>query len=399
VARFLTGAASSPPVAGATYNRDARPRVTTTESRVNAPTFLFTGGGSGGHLFPGIAVAEELRRREPAARIVFVGSQREVERRIVEAHGLEHRTLPVEPSTALWRNPFRFAWRYWRATLEARRLLDELGPRIVVGLGGFASVPVVREAFAARVPIVLLEQNAVPGRATRWLAKRASAICTSFEETPDLPLRAVVETTGNPVRGAIAALHEIDGPEPTPDRRRVLLVLGGSQGAVAVNDVVLAVTAALGRSLAEWRIVHQTGEADAERVRSAYERVGLDAVVEPFFEDLVPWYRTASLAIARAGATTLAELACAGVPAVLIPYAGAIHDHQTRNAELFHRAGAALHVPQGEIEATARLVLGTIQPLLLDPEQLESRRRAMQALAWPDAAARVADVIERVRWR
>lgn len=360
-------------------------------------TYLFAGGGSGGHLFPGIAVAEELRRRDPAARCLFVGSDREIERRIVEENGLEHRALPVQPSTSVWRNPFRFAWTYWKSTREARKLLDLETPKAVIGLGGFASVPVARTARAGGYPLVLLEQNTVPGRASRWLAKRATAVCTSFEQTErDLPAGSTVEMTGNPVRRSIAELHDRpDGHEPP-----VLLVLGGSQGAVAVNDAVLLAVGHLGARLSGWRIVHQTGERDVDRVRALYERLGVEATVEAFFTDLVPWYRTATVAVARAGATSLAELACAGVPTILVPYPGAIHDHQTRNAAVYARAAAAWFVPQADDpRATAGGLVVGIEEALSQPSALRSRRLAMQSLAWPHAAEAVVDVIEKACWR
>lgn len=365
---------------------------------MTVPTYLFAGGGSGGHLMPGLAVVEELVRREPAARIVFAGSEREIERRILASHDLEHRPLSVETSAMLQRNPLRFAWRYWCARREAGRILLEVNPQVVIGLGGFASVPVVVAANRRGIPVVLLEQNTVPGRATRWLAKRAAAICTSFDETATmLPSTTRIERTGNPVRRAIAELHDNAAVRSTP----TLLVLGGSQGATAVNEAAVESAKRLGTKLDEWRIVHQTGPRDEDRVRAAYEELGLNFVVDSFFEDLVPHYRSASLAIARAGATSLAELACAGIPSVTIPYPGAIHDHQARNAEHYVNAGAAWLVPQSaDINATASGIIEVMEPLLGQPvELLAPRRECMKQLATPDAAGRVADVVEGVRWR
>ncbi len=365
---------------------------------MTGPTILFAGGGTGGHLFPGIAVAEEVRRRHPDARIVFSGSEREVERRILESHGYAHRPLPVEPSTTLRSNPLKFLYRYWLSTLDARRLLDEIAPRVVVGLGGFASVPIVRTAASSRHPVVLLEQNTVPGRATRWLASRASVVCTSFDQTEAiLPKGVTVEVTGNPVRRHIAECpanaERRDHGEPT------LLVLGGSQGATAVNDAVLA-TLPMVPPLAGWRVVHQTGHRDLDRIRSAYTSLGVNAVVEPFFDDLLPHYRTATCCITRAGATSLAELACVGTPFITIPYPGSIHDHQLRNAEFYRdHADQPVVAQSSSADVTAGTLARELERLVDGPtEERESRRDRLRRLARPDAAARVADVIERVRW-
>ena len=180
------------------------------------PTFVFAGGGTGGHLFPGIAVAEELRRRNPSTRIVFVGSTRAIELSIVAEHRLEHRMLTVEPLPQLRRNPLRFAFRNWQAWRGAIRLLKELRPTAVIGLGGFASAPLVWAASRHRIPVVLLEQNVIPGRTTRWLSRFADQVCVSFAETrPRLARARSVIVTGNPVRAEIAALHDRQPAERT----------------------------------------------------------------------------------------------------------------------------------------------------------------------------------------
>jgi len=347
-----------------------------------SPTFLFAGGGTGGHLFPGIAVAEELLARIPNAQILFAGSERDVEAAIVKAAGFRHVALPSPPSTMLRRHPLRFAMQYLKACREARRIVAETRPAAVVGLGGFASVPLVTAADKLHLPIVLLEQNAVAGRATRRLAKLADVVCHTFASAvPRGRAGSNAVVTGNPVRAAIAGL----GEAPT------LLVLGGSQGSTAVNDAVLVAAERLRDRLREWEIVHQCGPHDGDRIVAAYRGLELAHVVQPFFDDLPQRYRSAGIAVSRAGATTLAELACAGIPAVLMPYPHAVHNHQLRNAEAFAAAGAACIVrQQRSAEESGQQLAAALQPLLCNAGLRRRCAAAMRRLAVPDAAANVA---------
>ena len=355
--------------------------------------FIFAGGGTGGHLFPGIAVAEELLHCRPAARAVFVGSHRQVERRIVCEAGFEHFALPVESTALLKRNPLRFAWNNWRACRSAGRLLDDLRPRAVVGLGGFASVPVVRAAAKVGVRSVLLEQNAIPGRATRFLARRASSVCLSFAGSAEhLPRSIDSVLTGNPVRAEIANLfHDSEGR--TEGRHATILVLGGSQGARAVNDAALAAFFALKEPLVSGgvQLVHQTGADDVERVREQYREVGLDATVAPFFHNMPQLYRRASLVVSRAGATTLAEIACARLPSILIPFPNSVRGHQRHNALAFTHSGAAELIDQGN-QCDSRLA-EVVERLLRSPADLDAMSAAAAALALPDAVSAVVDCL------
>jgi UDP-N-acetylglucosamine--N-acetylmuramyl-(pentapeptide) pyrophosphoryl-undecaprenol N-acetylglucosamine transferase len=238
------------------------------------------------------------------------------------------------------------------------------------------------------VPVVLLEQNATPGRATWWLARRADAVCVSFEETAGrLPRGVRCVVTGNPVRTEIAELAALERPAGPP---RSLLVLGGSQGGHALNAAVLHWAARQNAVLADWRIVHQTGERDCPPVRQRYAELRLPADVQPFLADMAAAYRGADVVISRAGATTLAELACAGLPAVLVPYPHAAADHQRGNAEVFVQFGAAELVPeQPRTEDTAAHLETVFQELLRDPERCSTMSAAMRSLARPHAAAAV----------
>jgi UDP-N-acetylglucosamine--N-acetylmuramyl-(pentapeptide) pyrophosphoryl-undecaprenol N-acetylglucosamine transferase len=265
----------------------------------------------------------------------------------------------------------------------------------VIGLGGFASVPTVLAATHRRIPTLILEQNAIPGRATRFLAGRVAAVCTAFKETAGrLPTSARVEDTGNPVRAAIAALSRNEsGPAvPVPP---ILLVLGGSQGAESLNEAVVAMLVKQLPQLAGWRIVHQAGAAQYEQVADACRAARFDHVVRPFFENISDWYSRTTLAVSRAGATTLAELACAGCPAILIPYPHAADNHQLANARVFEAAGAATVIQHGQFASeTAGWLATTISTLAGDESRRAVMRQAMRSLARPDAARNVVAVLQ-----
>jgi len=295
----------------------------------------------------------------------------------------------------MWRNPMRFARQMWKSARVARRLLPSCGASLVVGLGGFASVPVVWAARLCQVPRILLEQNAVPGRATSWLCRRADLTCLGFADAAHrLPegIRSLV--TGNPVRYEIASLAQ--APLATESKRK-LLVLGGSQGSLVLNDAFLACVERRPREFAGWTIVHQTGPRDLERVRQRYRSLGIEACVAPFFDDLVEHYQQAAFCVARAGALTLSELACAGVPALLLPYRKAIRNHQRLNAFAFEHVGAARVVRQSRDREKTVTNLHEQLSLLLSDGSLRGRMaRAIRSLARPDAASLVADEVLRL---
>ncbi len=360
-------------------------------------TYIFAGGGTGGHLFPGIAVARELLRREPDARLLFVGSDKDLELSILVRNRFEHRALPVESLGTLKRRPVFFVTRNWRAWNVARRLIRDERPSVVIGLGGYASAPVVWAANRAGVPVVLLEQNVIPGRTTRWLARSAAVVCVSFPEASGrLPNKTRIEVTGNPVRREIADLHA-NRPAQNTGQQRELLVLGGSQGADSLNEAVTTAASLLRDELSAWRIVHQAGPRQVEMIRAAYERLSLAATVEPFFDEMAERYRTASLVISRAGATTLAELTCCGLPMVLLPYPHAADDHQRANAKSLRDRGAAVIVEHhaNAVETAAELAI-RLQSLLADPIRRELMATAARSAACPEAAAAVADCIQSV---
>lgn len=367
---------------------------------------IFAGGGTGGHLFPGIAVARELLVREPDARVLFVGSQKPIEPEIVIGAGFEHVALPsVSPSL----RPTRIVsslLNNWRAYRQARTVIARERPSVVVGLGGFASVPPVLAAWQAGVPIILLEQNVVPGKATRWLSRFASVVCLPWPQAAiGLPRGVKTVVTGNPIRAEIATLADAIHEQHQPNAQTrasgempslalrvnleppTLLILGGSQGATSLNAAVLDALATLRAELTDWRIVHQTGAADLDTIRQRYAELSVTADVQPFIRDMAEQYRRANCVVSRAGATTLAELACAGLPALLVPLPTSAHDHQRLNAHLFADQSAALVVePTDSLPAALR-------QLLSDASLRVQLSQNLRVLARPRAAQAVADVI------
>ena len=340
-------------------------------------------------------MAAELQSRDPECHVVFVGSDRPLEQKLIAAAGYEHVALPVESSRTLLRNPFRFAWSNWRALREARQLIEREGPAGVVGLGGFASVPTVLAAARKNVPTILLEQNAIPGRATRLLCLRAGAVCSAFDGNENqLRSGARVAVTGNPVRQGISDLWQQSLAE-SESGPKTLLVLGGSQGAESLNEAVVTLLERKLRQLADWQIVHQTGQSQYAKIAESYRATECTAIVEPFFDDMPSRYASATLVVSRAGATTLAELACAGCPAILLPYPHAADNHQLANARVFEKAGAAIIVEhEANPATTADNLARAVAALAADAARQTAMQYAMRQLARPDASRRVVDVLQ-----
>ena len=348
---------------------------------MSAPRFTVMAGGTGGHIFPALAVARVLRER--GADVRWMGSAGGMEERLVPQGGFAIDAIRIGalrgkgPLAAL-AAPLNVT----RAVLQARALLRTQKPNAVLAFGGFASGPGGLAARTLGLPLIVHEQNRAPGLTNRVLARFARKVLTGFPGAFPPPAEAV----GNPVREAIAAL-------PEPQRRlhgrggaiRVL-VLGGSQGARGLN---LAVP----KALAGWmnlEIRHQCGEKLVDEARAAYAVSKLNARIEPFITDMADAYGWADLVISRAGASTLAELCAAGVASVLVPFPGAVDDHQARNAEYLANGGAALWLRQ--TDALADDLAETLKPLLGDRQRLLEMARAARELALPGAAERVATI-------
>ncbi|QDU36461.1 UDP-N-acetylglucosamine--N-acetylmuramyl-(pentapeptide) pyrophosphoryl-undecaprenol N-acetylglucosamine transferase MurG [Maioricimonas rarisocia] len=356
-------------------------------------SLVFASGGSGGHIFPAVAVAEAVRARNPRVMPVFAGSDRPIERAIAARHGYERFVLPAASLNTLWRTPRVFVRTQWDAYRQARAFLQQRQPAAVIGCGSFSGAPLVYAASRLGIPVILLEQNVIPGRATSWLSRRADAVCVSFVEScRKLPRKARTPVTGNPIRREIARLTERavhrTGERPT------LLILGGSQGARAVNNVVCSVGAKLRWLLEDWQVIHQTGWNDAPRICAAWRSLRIDAEVAPFFDDTASLYARADLVISRAGATTLAEVACAGLPSILVPYPHAARNHQVANALVFRNAGAATIVEQNQNRREfATDLMESLGGLLQDRDARFEMGESARSLARPNAAEEVVDVL------
>lgn len=361
---------------------------------------LIAGGGTGGHLFPGIAVAEEARRRGGEVR--FVGTARGLEARAVPAAGFPLETLDVTGLKRMGAAAFaKGLARLPRALWAARGILARCAPDAVLGVGGYASGPLVLAAALLRVPTAIQEQNSVPGFTNRALGRFVRRVFTAYDDAAAFFPARKVELVGNPIRAAFARAAPAAPTATAPSNDAAtapprVLVLGGSQGARAVNDAVLGAAAILRDRDALPAIVHQAGAADEVRCADRYRALGLGdrAITRGFIDDMPAAYAAADLVVARAGALTLAELAATARPAILIPLPTAADDHQTRNARACERAGAAVVLPQ--TGATPAALADTIAALLAAPTRLAAMRDAAARLARPDAAARICDALERL---
>src|SRR5438552_3312387 len=351
-----------------------------------APTSRIAAGGTGGHLFPGVAVADELKRRDAATRIVFVGTPRGLEGRLVPSAGYELELLPILPlkSVGLARMARGLVALPW-ALVEAARLVRRRRPAAVLGVGGYAGGPVVLMAALMGIPTVVLEPNARPGFTNRILRPFVRHAACSYEEARRaFGSKGVV--TGNPVRGGFARLAPKWHVPPL-----TLLAFGGSQGARIINRALVEALPRL-PGPDRLKVVHQTGPAARDEVAAAYKAAGRAAEVVAFLDDMEARFAVADLVLCRSGATTCAELTAAGKAAVLVPFARAADDHQTSNARALEAAGAARMIEEKDL-GPERLA-SVLSDLLQDPARLTAMEDAARRLARPDAAARVADLLE-----
>jgi UDP-N-acetylglucosamine--N-acetylmuramyl-(pentapeptide) pyrophosphoryl-undecaprenol N-acetylglucosamine transferase len=357
--------------------------VSAARKRGDGPVLILA-GGTGGHIFPGLSVAAALQAR--GVQVSWLGADGGMETRLVPQHGIAIDTIAVKGLrgkgvATLLSAPLRVL----SAVRAAMRVIATRGPRAVISFGGYAAGPGGIAARLSGVPLVVHEQNRAPGMTNRVLARFARKVLTGFPQT----FRGIdAETVGNPVRTEITALAPPAQRFATRNGALRLLVLGGSQGARALN---LAVPRALAALKGQVEVRHQCGERLREEAERAYADAGVAATVEPFIADMAAAYAGADLVVCRAGALTLAELCAAGVGSILVPFPQAVDDHQTRNAEYLVEHGAALLLPQGERLAEA--LQAALATLAADPPARLALAVAARALATPDAAARVADAV------
>lgn len=345
---------------------------------------LMAAGGTGGHIFPALAVADALRELDPRAQISFVGTSYGLEGRLVPAHGYPIDMIHVRylKGVKLWKLPQRVlglsrsAWESWR-------LLRRLKPAMVIGAGGYVSGPVTGIASLCRIPTAIMEQNAIPGLTNRLLMPFVKRVFTSFEDSPYAYPQEKLRYYGNPIRSM-----EVETPDaPREDGKLHVLVFGGSQGAQSLNEHVPRVLAELSGAK-DIFVRHQCGRNREEDTRARYEGFGGRADVVEFIEGMPGAYRWADLVICRSGATTVAELKAAGKPSLLVPFPRAAHNHQEKNAQALVDVGAARIVLDADLAGTT--LREQIEGLLSDPTALQEMRDAALAHAQPDAARDVA---------
>lgn len=343
---------------------------------------IVAGGGTGGHLFPGLAVAEAAAAQ--GASILFVGSSTGIEARVVPQTRFPFRAIPIHGLRGRgWRGLAQLAWQLPTGVVRAWRIIGAFRSDVVLGVGGYASFPVVAAAWLRGVPSVLLEQNARPGWANRVLCRLAIRVCTTFAESNRYFPPAKVALTGNPVRTfAPAAATEKQG--------FTVMAFGGSQGAHRINEAFYEAAPLLRDAIAGLHVIHQTGAADHERLQARYRDLGIAAEVRPFIDDMGAAYGRADLVVCRAGATTVAELTALGKPAILIPYPFAADDHQRANARVLAERDAGTLILDREL--TGERLASAIIELAEDRARLTAMGAAARRLAAPDSAARVVRV-------
>jgi UDP-N-acetylglucosamine--N-acetylmuramyl-(pentapeptide) pyrophosphoryl-undecaprenol N-acetylglucosamine transferase len=351
---------------------------------------ILAGGGTGGHVIPALAIANQLKKSY-GAEVLFIGTARGIENRLVPAAGYPLQLVRVgQLKNVSLMTRAKTAFDLPRALWDAGRMLNEFAPDVVIGVGGYASGPAMLAAVMKHIPTLAFEPNVVPGFANRMVARFVSAAAVHFEETAKYFRHA--EVTGVPVRQAFFEIPPKRGGTPT------LLVFGGSQGAHAINQAMFRCLHVLRREAPDIRIIHQTGERDYNNALAAYESFAKAAAesaeVFKFIEDMPAAFARADLVVCRSGASTVAEITAAGKPAVFVPFPRAADDHQRVNAEALARAGAAVVVEESKLEGV--WLAETIAALLQDSHRLQSMSAAARELAHPDAARDIAAMAARV---
>lgn len=362
-----------------------------------SPRFVFAGGGTGGHLFPALAIADEIRERLPSASFTFFTSQRRIDDRILQGRDVEVVRQAVSPiGRQPWRWP-RVAWQYWDARRLCRGYFSNESPSVVIGTGGYTSVPAVWQAISERIPTAVLNPDARPGKANRLLARMVDVVFAQWSDsTKFLPGKAVVEVSGCAVRREFRNVDRraaLDRFHLDPSRK-TLLVTGASQGARTINLAMLELVDLFNseRGACDWQVLHLTGESDAAQVESAYRSTGVRAMVLPFTDHMPEALSISDLVISRAGASTLAEITALGRASILIPYPHHRDQHQVANAECLARSSAAnLVLDTKDATSNARSLRPVLQRLLTDDGERLRMADAAARIGRPDAAAKIAE--------
>jgi UDP-N-acetylglucosamine--N-acetylmuramyl-(pentapeptide) pyrophosphoryl-undecaprenol N-acetylglucosamine transferase len=347
---------------------------------------VIAGGGTGGHLFPALALVEEFKRRDESTEIIFIGGRRGLEEKVVPEYGYELELLDVESlKKRQGLNRLRAIYKAVKGTFKALGILRRIRPDGVIGSGSYSSGPVVLAARLLGVKTVILEQNALPGLTNRLLGRIVDRVYTAFEQAGEYfpPGRTVL--AGNPIRRGIMEVEE----EKAPNGKFNLLVFGGSQGATTINAAFLDATEYLTDIWNSLRVIHQAGMEGYGAAEAAYRRKGLKVELHRFIDDMASAYASADLVVCRAGATSIAEITALGIAAILVPYPFSTDDHQEVNARHLAERGAAVMIKQEEL--TGSTLAGTIRKFFEDRAELERVKASVKLLGRPDAAQTIVD--------
>ncbi len=348
---------------------------------------IIAGGGTGGHVIPALAIAQQLKKQFDA-EVLFIGTARGIETRLVPQAGFPLELIQVgalKNVSLMTRAKTMFDLP--RALWTSGRIVSDFRPDVVVGVGGYASGPAMIAAIRRRIPTLAFEPNVVPGFANRMVARFVSAAAVHFEETCEYFRNCKV--TGVPVREAffrIAAKSQ--GGTPT------LLVFGGSQGAHAINQAMMESLPGLRAKIPALHVIHQTGQRDYDAVQAAYQQAGISGEVHKFIDDMPAIFARADLLVCRSGASTVGEITAAGKPAIFVPFPRAADDHQNKNARALESAGAAVVVEETKLEAA--YLVETIATLLGDPSRLRAMSAAAKSLAHPKAVEEITEMVKRL---
>lgn len=343
---------------------------------------LIADGGTGGHIFPAIAIADELKRRKEVDSVLFTGTPFGLESEIVPKHGYDLRLINIGGLIGKGvMTRVKTLARLVPAYFESLRIIRDFKPGVVIGFGAYASGPVIVAAWSGGVPVLLVEPNAVPGFTNRVASKMAKKVAVPYEDrTGTFHGKAVI--TGTPVRPLAR--------KPVTKDRFTFGIFCGSQGSVAINNTLIAALPQLAKHKDELHVIHQTGQKDYERVRSEYEKTAPFFEVIPFVHDVEGFYSRCDLLLCRAGAVTLAEVTALGMPAILVPLPTATHNHQEQNARRLHEAGAARMILQKDL--TVEVLWKELETLMTSPQSLEAMSEASKKMGKPDATQRIVDL-------
>jgi UDP-N-acetylglucosamine--N-acetylmuramyl-(pentapeptide) pyrophosphoryl-undecaprenol N-acetylglucosamine transferase len=344
---------------------------------------IFAGGGTGGHLFPGLAVARELQQRNSMTEILFVGTEQGIEARVLPREGFKFETIPVRGLKGRGlRGLLDAAWGVPAGLIRSLAIIWNFRPDLIIGLGGYASGPVLLAGRLRGLPCAIMEQNLRPGFTNKLLARLVDRVFTSYRESGAYFPGGKVLVMGNPVRWRKL-------PAAKRSEKFVLLIFGGSGGAHRINLAVVDAMERLADIAGGLQVIHQTGQADFAAVKAAYDSLPFAAEVLPFIEKMDEAYARADLVLCRAGATTVAELTAFGKAAILVPYPYAIYDHQRWNAQALQDQGAAEMILDQELNGD--LLAGRIRPYVSDRQRIARMAAAARTMGRPEAAARIVD--------